>query len=85
VPKPPALDVIGSVVSLGRRDAAAPSLRNNRVGGPLADLGDQVGRWVVSERDEPGGIAGGELLASDLGSVKLRGVILVPPKAGVLL
>jgi hypothetical protein len=39
----------------------------------------------VLERDEPGGLAGGELLASDLGSVKLRGVILVPPKAGVLL
>jgi hypothetical protein len=29
VPKPPALDVIGSVVSLDRRDAAAPSLRSN--------------------------------------------------------
>jgi hypothetical protein len=72
VPTPHALDLVdaaGSSVWLDRRDAATPSLRSDRVGRPLAKLGDEVGRWVVFKRGKPGGVAGGELLAGDLGSV----------------
>jgi hypothetical protein len=47
-------DVVRSLLSLRRRDAAAPSLRTDRVGGTLAELGDRVGWSVVFERDAQG-------------------------------
>jgi hypothetical protein len=79
------IDPVGGLELLDRRDAVPPGLRGDRMGRPLADFGDQVGRWVALERGQLGGMAGHEFLAGELGSPELRCVVLVPPDAGLLL
>jgi hypothetical protein len=79
------VDAVEFPGALDRRDAVPPGLRSDGVGGSPAELGGEVRRWIVFKGGEPGGVAGREFLAGDLGSMKLRGVVLVPPDTGVLL
>src|SRR5215216_5155953 len=79
------INPLGGPEPLDRRDGVPPGLRGGRVGRPLADFGDWVGRWVALERYQVGGMAGHEFLAGELGSPELRRVVLVPLDAGLLL
>src|SRR5215211_4213865 len=79
------VDAVDFPGALDRRHAVPPGLRSDGVGGSPAELGGEVRRWVVLQGGEPGGVAGREFLAGDLGSVQLRGVVLIPPDTGLLL